>query len=238
MGALISYGLTTITRPIRFLSIVVLLLVAACGDNSRLSTPAESLTTSTPAADGQQLEPMVVQLGTGEALVWGSGAYGVVLVHGAIYDAASWTAQAETIAAEGFSVVAIENATADDVAAATDYLVREHQIDGVALVGASAGTSPVLNVASSDPGRIDQIIILAGSGDVTNLGTMPKLFIAAENDGSALERARQMAAEAPGSNNQALIVSGSAHAQALFQTPQGDEVLQAIVDRLIAAKDR
>ena len=78
---------------------------------------------------------------------------------------------------------------------------------------------------------IDQLILLSSTGDVSGLGAYPKLFVASEGEGMA-DTVQRMADEAPGSENEALIVPGDAHAQAIFQTEQGEPLLTAILDRL------
>ncbi|MGI9049359.1 MAG: hypothetical protein ACR2GU_08325 [Rubrobacteraceae bacterium] len=100
----------------------------------------------------------------------------------------------------------------------------------MALIGASAGAGPVLEAAGTK-GVADQLILLSGTGDVSKLGKLPKLFVASEGEGLAPD-ARQMAKEAPGDRNQALILPGSAHAQAIFETDQGNRLLQRIIKRL------
>ena len=219
---------------------VLLILVGCAGDSSPTptatpmpeTTPTEIADTTDPGG-ARVDDPMTTDLGTGTALVWGSGSYGVVLVHGAIYDAASWTDQAERIAAAGFSVVAIEHATADDTRAAMDYLRREHGVTRVALIGASAGTGPVLSVASAGDNTnpaVDLVVILAGSGNVDDLSAPSVLFISAENDAAA--SAERMMEATSGDPNDLVLVPGSAHAQALFNQPEGETVLQAILARL------
>jgi len=99
------------------------------------------------------------------------------------------------------------------------------------LVGASAGAGPVLQVAEEDPEEISQIILLSGIGEVSGLGEYPKLFVASEGE-EVSEQVRQMAEEAPGDRNEALILPGSAHAQAIFRTEEGDRLMQAILERL------
>ncbi len=207
--------------------------IAGCGDDS--DDDGATAMTSEPATPTARSEPQEVSIGAGTALVWGNGTYGVVLVHGAIYDAASWTAQAEAIAASGFAVVAVENATADDTRAAADFLRRTFGATHVALVGASAGTGPVLSVAAdasagSQP-VVDLVVILAGSGNVDELDVPSVLFISAEGDGAASAAERMLEATS-GDPADLLLVSGSAHAQALFNEPEGEQVLQAILSRL------
>lgn len=177
-------------------------------------------------ADGEQVEVG----GTG-ALVWGEGDYGVVLAHGAAYDAASWEPQATEIAGNGIVVLAVEDTSTQSISAAAEYLKEERGVDGVALIGASAGTSGVLGAAEEDPALPDQLILLSGTGDVTGLGEYPKLFVASEDEGIAGE-VRRMVEEAPGEENEALILPGGAHAQNIFQAEEGERLLDTILERL------
>ena len=216
------------------------LLLASCGsgdDEGETPTPSANPDEVTEVKGAS--EPMEVNIGSGTALVWGDGVYGVVLVHGAIYDAASWTDQAEAIAAKGFSVIAVEHATADDTSAAIDYLRRTHAAEAVALIGASAGTGPVLAVASDQAAEpelpVDLVVILAGSGSVESLNIPSVMFISAEGDGAASAAKRMMEATS-GDPADLVIVPGSAHAQALFLQPEGEQVLTAILDRLTARR--
>lgn len=164
------------------------------------------------------------------ALRWGDGAYGVVLAHGASYDAISWRRQARAIAAAGNTVVAVEDISPDAIAAAVRYL----QDDGhprVALVGASAGADATLALATAQPDLPDQLILLSPNVPVDGLGSEPKLFIASRDErvgGVSPELART----APGSQNKAIVLPGKAHAQAIFRGPRGAKVLQTIIDRL------
>jgi pimeloyl-ACP methyl ester carboxylesterase len=163
------------------------------------------------------------------ALLWGDGEYGVVLVHGAIYDAASWEPQAAVFAENGMSVLAVESATAESVVAGIAYL-RE-RVERVALLGASAGAGPAMEVGRTQPGIVDQLIILSGSGDASTLGEFPKLFAASEGE-SAAAAAERMSVEAPGRWNALYLAPGNAHAQAIFISEGGDALLNAIVRRL------
>lgn len=169
-------------------------------------------------------------VGGTEALVWGDGNRGVVLSHGAVYDAASWSTQAEKIASAGATVLAVEDTSAESIQAAVDYLKDKRDVQSVSLVGASAGSAGVLDVGRQSPGDVAQIILLSGTGDVSGLGDFPKLFTASEGEGLA-EQVRQMAEEAPG-KAEALIVGGDAHAQAIFDSPSGERLLKAITDRI------
>lgn len=89
----------------------------------------------------------------------------------------------------------------------------------------------MLRAAEENPDAADQLILLSATGDVTGLGDEPKLFVASEGEGIA-EEVRRMAGEAPGEQNEVLIVPGDAHAQAVFGTKEGDELMQALLKRL------
>jgi pimeloyl-ACP methyl ester carboxylesterase len=165
------------------------------------------------------------------AIVWGEGNRGVVLAHGASYDAGSWEPQGRELGANGVVAVAVEDTTPGSLRSAIDYLKKERGVERVALIGASAGTGPVLQVAGENPEEVSQIILLSGIGDVSGLGEYPKLFVASEGEEIA-ERVRRMADEAPGDQNEALILPGEAHAQAIFQAEEGRRLMRVILERL------
>ena len=167
----------------------------------------------------------------GEAVVWGEGDRGAVLAHGAAYDAASWREQAERLAGSGVVALAVEDTSTQSVAEAAGYLKEERGVRDVTLIGASAGTGGVLGAAEEDPGLADGVILLSGTGEVSGLGEYPKLFVASEGEGLA-GTVRTMAEEAPGSRNEALILPGDAHAQAIVASDQGEKLMRTILERL------
>lgn len=166
----------------------------------------------------------------GEALLWGEGNRGAVLAHGAAYDAASWREQVQRLAESGVVAVAVEDTSAPSVTGAARYLKKERGVRDVTLIGASAGTGGVLG-AAEEPGLVDGVILLSGTGDVSGLGEYPKLFVASESEGLA-GTLRGMAEKAPGDRNEVLILPGDAHAQAIFETDQGDKLTRTILERV------
>lgn len=70
----------------------------------------------------------------------------MILSHGAIYDVASWSSQAEKIARNNATVLAVEDTSAESIQAAIGYLKDERGVRSVSLVGASAGSAGVLDV--------------------------------------------------------------------------------------------
>ena len=172
-----------------------------------------------------------VSVGDTWGLAWGEGERGAVLVHGAAYDAASWEVQGRALEENGIVALAVEDTRARNVRSAIEYLKEEYDVGSVAMIGASAGAGSVLQVAREDPGEISQIILLSGTGDVSGLGEQPKLFVASEGE-SVADQIRLMAEEAPGDRNEALILPGDAHAQAIFRTEEGERLTQTILNRL------
>lgn len=213
-------------RRWKFLKIVGLLLavvlsVAGCG-------------TFGGSADGEpesETSGWWVGVGDSWAIVWGEGDRGVVLAHGAAYDAASWDAQGQALEENGIVALAVEDVSPGSLRFAVDYLKEEYDVESVALIGASAGAGPVLEVAEEDPEEVGQIMLLSGIGDISGLGEYPKLFVASEGE-EISGRVRHMSEEAPGDRNEALILPGSAHAQAIFRTEEGDRLMQTILERL------
>ena len=205
--------------------ICTLLLGAACGSDSGPAETGEGDTAATTTA-GERIDTDV-----GEALLWGDGDSGVVLAHGAAFDAESWTDQATQIAAEGTTVVAVEDISPDGIEAAVTYLKDERGIAGVALIGASAGADGILDLVSQQPDLPDQLIVLSPNSVVDGLGVSPKLFIASEDEPVA-DVSTEMADTAEGDDNEAIILPGSAHAQNIFDTDQAEPTMTAILDRL------
>ncbi len=196
------------------------LVVAGCSSGD---TPDESAgPASSDATRGD--------VGGNDSLRWGDGDRGVVLAHGAAFDAASWSDQAPLIADQGFTVVAVEDISPDAIASAVAALQSEG-IEDVTLVGGSAGADAILRLASDQPTLPAQLILLSPNSVVGGLGDEPKLFIASEQE-SVADVSTQLADAGPGSDNRAVLLPGSAHAQNIFGTDQGETLVQLILDRL------
>jgi pimeloyl-ACP methyl ester carboxylesterase len=204
-------------------ALAAMVLVAGCGSSDEAGGSGGETESGTSGS--------WVGVGDSWAIVWGEGDRGVVLSHGAAYDAASWESQGQALAENDLVALAVEDVSPGSLRLAVRYLKEEYDVESVALIGASAGAGPVLQVAEEDPEEVGQIIVLSGIGDVSGLGEYPKLFVASEGE-EISERVGRMAEEAPGDRNEALILSGSAHAQAIFRTEEGDRLVQAILERL------
>lgn len=88
-----------------------------------------------------------------------------------------------------------------------------------------------MQTARENRGVADELILLSATGEVLRLGEEPKLFVASEGEGMA-GGVRRMAEEAPGDQNEALVLPGNAHAQAIFETEQGERLMRAILARV------
>jgi pimeloyl-ACP methyl ester carboxylesterase len=193
-----------------------------------LPPPPATTRSATTVADAPTMS--TAMLAAPAAIVWGDGPVGVVLVHGAAFDAVSWAPQAEQIAAAGATVLAIAELSVAALVAAADQL-RASGATSVTLIGASAGGDTVLRTAAGHPGVADQLIVLSANKVVDGLGAEPKLFIASIDDPGA-GVSQQIADVSAGDRNEVVLVPGAAHSQHLFDSPQSDDVLDLILDRL------
>ena len=200
-----------------------------------LSSLAAAQTVNFPTQDG----------GLIYADSYGSGPRAVVLAHGARYNKESWEKQAKTIATAGFHVLAIdfrgvgkskgpEGGRRFDVLAAVHYL-RKTGAKSVGVVGASMGGEMSAAAAEAEPDAIDRLVLLA-SGWGTTLTKMKgrKLFILAQDDPVARLPRIQAQYEKAIEPKELIVLPGSAHAQALFDTDQAARLMSEILRFLSA----
>lgn len=183
--------------------------------------------------------------------VYGEGGRGVVLAHGGRFDKASWEKQARVLAKAGYRALAIDfrgrgqsrggpqsksrdDGVQYDVLAAVHYL-HKTGAKTVSVVGASFGADAAAEASvEAEPGEIDRVVLLAG-GVIDKPEQMKgrKLFIASrdDRDGSGsprLPKIRNHYERAPGPK-ELVILEGSAHAQFIFATDQGERLLREIL---------
>ena len=185
---------------------------------------------------------------------YGEGDRGVVLAHGGRFTKESWVEQAPALAEAGFRVLAIDfrgrgrsrggsgAGSSDDVhldvLAAVRYL-REQGATSVAVVGASFGGGAAAQAAvEASPGEIDRLVLLAHSSiEEPERMQGAKLFITARDDAyfsgrPRLTDIRDQYERAPGPK-ELVVLEGSAHAQFLFGTDQGERLLAEITRFLL-----
>jgi alpha-beta hydrolase superfamily lysophospholipase len=189
------------------------------------------------------------------ANLYGTAQRGVVLAHGGQFNKESWEKQAQQLVKAGFRVLAFDfrgygqsrgphGSSSDegrrfDVLAAVDYL-RKTGAKSVAVVGGSMGGDYAAEAAEANPASIDRIVLLA-SGAYTPLVRMkgPKLYILARDDFESDPKAPRLPQiraqfEKSSGPKQLVLLDGSAHAQWIFSTPEGDRLMREILRFLSA----
>lgn len=188
--------------------------------------------------------------------LYGSGDRGVVLAHGGRFNKESWEKQARTLAAAGFRVLAIDfrgyGQSRDpgqsdplsaplhlDVLAAVRYL-RRAGAKTVSVVGGSMGGTASADASiDAHPGEIDRMVLLAaGAGGPPEKLKGRKLFIVSRDDLNSSGRPRLLDIRAQYERapepKELVILEGSAHAQFIFQTDQGERLMREILRFLSA----
>jgi pimeloyl-ACP methyl ester carboxylesterase len=188
--------------------------------------------------------------------LYGAGPRGVLLAHGGQYNKESWREQARILAGAGFRVLAIDfrgygqsrdpdgaRRPADDtrhldVMAAIEYL-RLAGATTVSVVGASMGGDYAAEAAEANPETIDRLVLLA-AGAYTPLikSKARKLFIMSRDDiiGDNTPRLPDIRSqyEKASDPKEFVVLDGSAHAQAIFATNQGDHLTREVLRFLSA----
>src|SRR5580658_8793502 len=211
-----------------------------------------------PVALAADAAPTTVSFATEDgglvyADVYGAGERAVLLAHGGRWNKESWAKQAPVLVKAGFEVMAIDfrgrgksngpggpggmqasDAQLEmDVVAAVRYL-HAHGTKSVSIVGSSMGGAAAGDASiESKPGEIDRIVML---GAAPNLPAeklkSPVLFIVARDDvsgdGPRLPGIRAQFEKAP-EPKKLVVLEGSAHAQALFDTEQSKRVMGEIL---------
>lgn len=190
---------------------------------------------SFPAKDG----------GVVSADLYGGGQHGVVLAHGMRFDKGSWKAEATALAKAGYKVVAIDfrgygKSTGGpkskepreemylDVLAAVAYL-RGHGAQTVSVIGASMGGGASANAsAKGSAGAIDRLILLAPVPIANPERIQARVLYATAQGDPITPQVKQQFAAAP-EPKELVLIDGDAHAQFMFQTDQGERLMNEIL---------
>lgn len=207
----------------------------------------------TIAFQGLDQQPVEVSFPTQDggvvyADVYGKGDHTVVLAHGGRFTKESWALQAPVLATAGFRVIAIDfrgrgrshggpqsapDGERFDVLAAVRYS-KQTEATFVSVVGASFGGWAAALAAIEAPGTIDRLVLLAHSPiDQPERLASETLFITSRNDTTARGIARlvdigDQYRRAP-EPKELVVLEGSAHAQFIFETDQGERLLREII---------
>jgi len=185
------------------------------------------------------------------AEMYGGGGRGVVLAHGGRFNKESWEKQARILAAAGFRALAIDFRGYGqsrgpgqseplgaplhlDVLAAVRYL-RQNGAKTVSVIGGSMGGGAAADASvEAEPGEIDRLVLLGSAGgDKPERLKGRKLFIVSRDDlgpgdKPRLPRIRADYERAP-EPKELVILEGSAHAQFIFDTDQGERLMREIL---------
>lgn len=212
---------------------------------AQLNQVPEARTISIPAPDGAIT-----------ADVYGDGEQAVVLAHGGRFDRTSWRPQARALVTSGFRVLALdfrasvasrkgketpclydESCLSKDILAAVRYLRREGAKQ-VSIVGGSLGGGAAAQATiEAEVGEIDRVVLLAHMPiDEPQRMKGRKLFIAASGDMNSggkprLEAIRDQYTRAP-EPKRLVVLGGSAHAQFIFDSDQGKQLLDELLQFL------
>ena len=172
------------------------------------------------------------------------GGDGVVLAHGSAFDKESWRPLAEQLAAKGYRVLAIDfrgwgkstpgetkNALFEDVLGAVRYL-HANGAARVSVVGGSMGGGAAGEAAvRASPGEIDRIVLLSPAPIAApeRVGG-DKLVVASEHE-PAVDRIKALYEKMP-EPKRLVLLPGTAHAQHIFATEQGERLTATVTDFL------
>jgi alpha/beta superfamily hydrolase len=237
-------------RLLVLITLVIAAEILAFGSAGRSqSTPVLPEVVSFPTQDG----------GLIYANLYGGGERGIVLAHGGRFNKEGWDKQARVLVKAGFRILAIDfrgrgqsrggkqtqpsdDGVRFDVLSAIRYL-RKNGAKTVSVIGASFGGGAAAEASlETEPGEIDCLILLAHS-PIEKPERMKgrKLFILTREDFSGdnkiprLPEIRDQYERAPGPK-ELVILDGSAHAQFIFETEQGERLMREILRFLSTAK--
>ena len=233
------------------------LFLCTCTVTAQVQAPSPVLSPHKPELKVEQVSFTTEDSAVIYADLYGNGERGVVLAHGGRFSKESWQPQAGSLVRAGFRVLAFDfrgfgksHGPGDtdmytapmqlDVLAAVRYL-RKSGAKTVSVMGGSFGGSAAADASiASQPGEIDRLILLAadGNGPAERIKSPLLVIIArddASGDGPRLPHIRAWFDKAP-EPKQLIVLEGSAHAQFLFQTKQGDRVMKEIL-RFLTAKN-
>jgi pimeloyl-ACP methyl ester carboxylesterase len=180
----------------------------------------------------------------------GDGKVGVVLAHMFPTDRTSWSSFATGLSDRGFRTLTFDfrgygdsGGEKDipeiwrDVVAATRAL-RDDGATSVVLVGASMGGTAALRAAVQEP--VDGVVTLSAPSTFMGLTappevlagvTVPKLFVAADADGTAAQTAQAFYEQSP-APKRVELVTGTEHGTDLLEGRQGEVVRRFITSFL------
>jgi len=204
------------------------ILLTACGSGSVSENENHENNKEETKETTQNEEPASEEVDDVEGTLWeADGDVGIVLAHGAAYDADSWEEQGKEFAKENIPAFAVEDTSEKAFMDAAEMLKEEQEVQKVAIVGASAGGASAIEAVEADETVFDKVVLLSPGGDATAIEETPVLVIYSEEEGfDDLE-------EDQPDNLETIAISGDAHAQELFQDEEkSDKVMSEMIEFL------
>jgi len=216
------------------------LFIAACVTG--LMGVAEASTVKLTAEDGTRL--------TAERE--GSGASGVVLVHGDGGSSADWKSLVGRLASNGYSVLAVDlrghgGSKPPDSPADDDYLVMEKDVnaavvwlkkngsENITVIGASLGANVAL-AASASNDAIDSVVMISptlsakgvkASAAIGALGNRSLMLVASDAETLQAKAVQLLSAKAQGPNHAELLSAAGSGTRLLNTAPELEGLLFA-----------
>jgi alpha/beta superfamily hydrolase len=235
------------------------LILAACstGTTATPSPSPEPTLTATPTADPNQVfETVSFQTSDGTQLsgrIFGHGTTAIILAHMGGATQGSWYAMAKLLAERGFTVMTFDfrgvglsegfrflSQAPVDLMAAVE-LLEGRGYDRIACVGASYGGTACMAVAKEYPfialGVLSSRFTEGSPNGITRdelaALTMPKLFVSSEDDHLNIPNIVQEMYDVSQEPKQIIFYPGGYHGTAIFLTPYGSDLEEALLDFLV-----
>jgi pimeloyl-ACP methyl ester carboxylesterase len=230
-------------------------MIGACTSPSPTQAPASTQLPDTPAPAGETAGPREVTFQTEDGVklsgtLFGQGGSGVVLSHMFPTDQTSWHAFAKTLAGNGYLALAYDfrgygksggekhiDQIDSDVRAAVAFL-KEQGAQRIVLVGASMGGTASAKVAGSAGAAA--LVVLSSPQSFNGLEVTeqdlksfrgPSLWMGSRGDAATTDtEAMHAKANEPKTLH---IYEGSAHGTFIFDTANGPDLSQRIIDFLV-----
>ncbi len=162
----------------------------------------------------------------------------VVLAHGKVFDKNSWKKVADSLERAKISALAInfrgyglsvgiKEELYHDITGAVDFLKRKN-VDCIAVVGASMGAIALKDYLASIPGKIDAAIFLSPPFSEAITTEIPKLIVFGKDEPIASRI--ESVYENSSSPKEVLKLNTDKHAQHIFKTSQGDNIVKSIIN--------
>jgi hypothetical protein len=207
-----------------------MLAIAGCSVTGSAGSAASPTEVASQGGSPQTIEVP----GVGMAATWGSGPYGLVLLHDVAHAPPDWNAQGAAFGNDGMTVLAPDRTDAASLRAAIEWLRSARGTARVAVLAAGATSESVVTLAASDASLIDQALLVSPATEVAWPWEFPTLF-AAGRDAPDAAIAQRISAGATGQWNELLLVPSGHSGQALFIS--GDQGARELMTEVLRRLD-